>query len=211
MYNDCCWAIVCAASISSLRAIRAGEDLIAYSHQQLLDGAAHEGATYDDVGCFFSHYKRGYDFVIKRGFSTLADYPYTGTQNHTYDWMVPKKPVIATYRKIDDNNQDEFLRILSEQPVAACVKIFPEFKKHKNGTYVGPPDGTNRNYQGLHAVLAVGYDKDNLFIRNSHGPEWGENGDAKVARNVRIKDNDTQKWRPLLQSLYYPLLESDLK
>ncbi|KAM7251684.1 hypothetical protein ACFE04_023567 [Oxalis oulophora] len=164
---DCCWALDCTSSISALRTIKLEEDLVAYSHQQIIDCARHEGAQYDELGCYFSHNRRA-------------------------------RQVITGYKRIEENDQEELLKVLAEQPIAAAMMIYPAYKKHKKGIYCGPSNGEKTTVCGMHSVLIVGYNEKSFFILNTYGIEWGDNGDAEVARNVKIFYEEKEEWRPLL-------------
>lgn len=64
----------------------------------------------------------------------------------------------------------------SIKPVSVAFQVVPEFRFYKNGTFT-----SNKCKKGPgtvnHAVLAVGYYKDDYWIiKNSWGKEWGMDG-----------------------------------
>ncbi|KAM7251628.1 hypothetical protein ACFE04_023511 [Oxalis oulophora] len=127
------------------------------------------------------HNRRAYAYAAKRGLSYLDDYP---------------RQVITGYKRIDENDQEELLKVRAQQLVAVAMMIYPAYKKQKKGIYYGPSNGEKTIVCGMHSVLIVGYNKKTFFILNSYGIEWGDNGDVEVAQNVKIFDEEKEEWRP---------------
>lgn len=74
--------------------------------------------------------------------------------------------------------------VATKGPVTAGIDAHAKsFQLYGGGIYYEPTckstiDGIN------HAVLVVGYTPEYWIVKNSYGPEWGENGFAKISRNV---------------------------
>lgn len=62
-------------------------------------------------------------------------------------------------------------------PVVFGIYIFDSFYEAKNGQ-IPVPNVEKEQFQGGHAVMAVGYDNEKqvLIMRNSWGTEWGDKG-----------------------------------
>lgn len=74
---------------------------------------------------------------------------------------------------------------IAKGPVAVAVDSKSNvFRKYGGGVISSPTCGTAVD----HAVVAVGYGTDNetqldyYLIRNSWGPDWGENGYVRIKR-----------------------------
>lgn len=65
-------------------------------------------------------------------------------------------------------------------PIAAVVAVDSAFNAAERGLILRPTPGAE---QGLHAVCIVGIDltRELLLVRNSWGPEWGDQGHAWVS------------------------------
>lgn len=89
---------------------------------------------------------------------------------------------------------------LSARPVGIAVDASnTAFQQYSNGIVDSKKCGTSLD----HAVTAVGYGKDNgkeyLLVRNSWGPNWGEQGYIRIALN---NDNICG----ILEQPYYPIV-----
>ena len=64
-------------------------------------------------------------------------------------------------------------------PLVTTMTVYEDFFDHKSGVY----KHTTGKLAGGHAVSIVGYDdKDQAWIiRNSWGPDYGDNGYVKIA------------------------------
>ena len=74
---------------------------------------------------------------------------------------------------------------LALQPIAVTIEADkPVFQTYKSGIIDSPDCGIMLN----HAVLAVGYGTENgtdyYIVRNSWGPDWGEQGYVRIAANA---------------------------
>mmetsp|Transcript_17900 Transcript_17900/g.17885 ORF Transcript_17900/g.17885 Transcript_17900/m.17885 type:complete len:153 (+) Transcript_17900:741-1199(+) len=73
-------------------------------------------------------------------------------------------------------------------PVVGIMQVFTDFLVYGGGVY--KPHIAATKIKGAHAVEVLGWGTDDnqqpyWIIKNSWGPEWGEQGYAKVARNVK--------------------------
>lgn len=73
-------------------------------------------------------------------------------------------------------------------PISVSIDaLHPSFQFYSGGIYYEKNCG-KKNSELNHSVLAVGYGsdgrgKDYWIIKNSYGPEWGEKGYMRLARN----------------------------
>ncbi|GBP24934.1 Uncharacterized peptidase C1-like protein F26E4.3 [Eumeta japonica] len=71
-------------------------------------------------------------------------------------------------------------------PVQAIIKVYQDLFHYRAGVYRHTGYGDS-NLAGLHSVRVVGWGDDGgrpyWLIANSWGPEWGENGYVRVARD----------------------------
>ncbi|CAG9323468.1 unnamed protein product [Blepharisma stoltei] len=73
-------------------------------------------------------------------------------------------------------------------PVVGIMQVFTDFLVYGGGVY--RPHIAATKVKGAHAVEVLGWGTDEnqqpyWIIKNSWGPEWGEKGYAKIARNVK--------------------------
>ncbi len=83
--------------------------------------------------------------------------------------------------------------IMNNGPVVAGYQVDRSFMSYKGGVFVQPQ---NMDVQGGHAVVIVGWGFDQglgrgyWIVRNSWGPQWGENGYFRFAWNPTNNKND---------------------
>lgn len=68
---------------------------------------------------------------------------------------------------------------LQKGPVVTTIMVFEDFMSYGSGIY----KHTTGKFLGGHAISIIGYDdaSRSFIIRNSWGPEWGENGFGRVS------------------------------
>jgi C1A family cysteine protease len=76
------------------------------------------------------------------------------------------------------NDKDRRLSISEDGPVVAIMRVFTDFLAYDTGVY----EHMSGADEGLHAVVVVGYDDRERFwiVRNSWGPDVGENGYFRI-------------------------------
>ena len=74
-------------------------------------------------------------------------------------------------------------------PVVVSITVCESIFSYSNGVYYDSEcSRTSPNFLGGHAIVAVGYGTDSSLgdywiVRNSWGPDWGEQGYIRMARN----------------------------
>jgi len=158
------------------------------SEQNLVDCSE----TFGNQGCNGGLMDNAFNYVkANKGIDTESSYPYEAKDGRCRF----KKDKIGAedsgFTDIPQGDEDALTAALaSVGPVSVAIDASQEsFQFYKKGVYYEP----NCSPTGLdHGVLAVGYgvDKDggNFYIvKNSWGPDWGEKGYIRMARD---KDNN---------------------
>jgi len=186
-----CWAFTTVAAVEGVHYIWTKEE-VSLSPQMLLE------CDPIDQDCTGGNMVTGYQYaVMKGGISSVRDYP---VHPYTIETSEVGPCRSNTARKhaasIDDyivleNTWSELKSAIYMQPVSVAVNALGErFRFYSGGvlTYDDcQPDWDNAPNLINHAVVAVGfgYDKhldlEYVVIKNSWGPQWGENGFARIA------------------------------
>ena len=128
------------------------------------------------------------DFLQKKGVVDEACQPYmsgaTGTDmqcsaacsdanKRTYRITGFSKP--TSYFK----NVDAVKAALQNGPLVTTIMVYEDFMSYSSGVY----KHSTGKFLGGHAISIIGYDdsSQSFIIRNSWGPEWGENGFGHVS------------------------------
>ena len=100
----------------------------------------------------------------------------------------PPRIRISGYHLLSPRDEENLKRAVALiGPISVSIRATAKLFFYKNGVFYDPmcinlPEGAN------YAVLLVGYGVDPLWgdywiIQTHWGPQWGENGSARVARN----------------------------
>lgn len=78
-----------------------------------------------------------------------------------------------------DKDIEQVKAALQNGPLVTTVMVYEDFMSYSSGVY----KHTTGKFLGGHAISIVGYDDStrSFIIRNSWGPEWGENGFGHVS------------------------------
>ncbi|XP_023175502.2 cathepsin L1-like [Drosophila hydei] len=167
------WAFAAAGVTESHQFIKSGH-LNVLSKQNLVDCChAH------------SHHLAGALLCIKKmkGIDLERSYPYRGLTGKCH---FKRKFVGASINKIFQvrpGNEHRLAHSVSKGPVAAVIS-HAAIAHYKSGVFHNPDCGESPDY----AVLIVGYGHCNHFgdywiVKTSLGPQWGDKGYLKLARN----------------------------
>ena len=82
--------------------------------------------------------------------------------------------------EITSGDSEGLVYSLSKQPISVGIQADTVAFQH----YGGGVFSDSKCYSGQidHGVLLVAYDKDTMTIKNSWGPDWGDNGYITIAR-----------------------------
>jgi len=177
-----CWAFATTGSIEALHYLTTGKH-VSLSEQQLISCSSPEG----NEGCVGGAAIYAYEYVKQNGgLNTEKAYPYeaeTGTCDRSLEQV--KVASIDSFSRVPINDEEALMKAVSKQPVAVSIEADSMGFKFYSGGVFQSECGHDRD----HAVLVVGYGADKegtkyWLVRNSWGPDWGEEGYIRMARGV---------------------------
>ena len=174
-----CWAFSSTGSIEGLLAIKTS-NLLNFSEQQLMDCSS----SYGNHGCSGGMMDNAFKYVIDNGICSEESYPYTGMDGSCQQCDTIGQ--INNYGDIQENDEKILKRAVAQQPVSVAIQAnLSSFRFYSSGIYSDPKCGQQLD----HGVLIVGYGSDGLYgkdywlVKNSWGPQWGDNGYIRIERN----------------------------
>jgi len=176
-----CWSFSTTGALEGAYKLKYGT-LESFSEQQLV--------SCDDVdlGCNGGWMDDAFDWTAKNGgLCTEAAYPYTSGAGKnaacvtgcTANANVAPK----SHTDVTANSVTALMSAVAQQPVSIAIQANQAaFQSYSSGVLTG------RCGERLdHGVLAVGYGTENgvdyWLVKNSWGPDWGENGYIKIERS----------------------------
>jgi C1A family cysteine protease len=184
-----CWAFATVAQMESLSLIYKNNP-IDLSEQFIVS------CDTSDYGCNGGYMNRVYNFVQKTGTTDDNCFPYVQSDvpcsNHCSDWASRITKIKSwswvCQTKLDNNLIKQ--AVSSNGPLTCTMDVYYDFFNYSGGCY----QHVKGAYAGGHAVLIVGWTSDNCWIvKNSWGPDWGENGYFRIKfSNCRIGLNSAK-------------------
>ncbi|GAB4838718.1 Probable cysteine protease rd21b [Ancistrocladus abbreviatus] len=191
-----CWAFSTIGAVEGINKIVTG-DLISLSEQELVEC----DKTYN-AGCNGGLMDYAFEFIIRNGgIDTEEDYPYTARDGTCDQNRKNARAVtIDGYEDVPANDEKSLQKAVANQPVSVAIEAGGRaFQLYESGVFTGQC-GTQLD----HGVVAVGYGTDKgvdyWIVRNSWGPDWGENGYIRMERNVNY--TNTGKCGIAMESSY---------
>jgi len=125
------------------------------------------------------------------GMALDSDYPYVA-RDQSCRTRVPRAAAIPGFVKLPENNYTALLAAVATMGPVAINVAASSWSGYSSGVYTCAQDETDIN----HVVQLVGYGTDSSLgdywlVRNSWGPNWGENGYIRIQRH---SDGDMSKW-----------------
>ncbi|XP_061351273.1 vignain-like [Gastrolobium bilobum] len=179
-----CWAFSTVVAVEGINQIK-GNKLVSLSEQELVDCDNDENA-----GCNGGLMEYAFEFIKQNGgITTESSYPYTASDG-SCDASKANDPAVLIdgHETVPANDEDALLKAVSNQPVSVAIDAGgSDFQFYSEGVFTGTC-GTELD----HGVAVVGYgttvDGTNYWIvKNSWGPEWGEQGYIRMQRNISDK------------------------
>jgi C1A family cysteine protease len=183
-----CWSFSSTGAIEGAWAISTGT-LNDLSEQQLVDCAT--GISYGSHGCNGGQMEGAFKYVIQNGQCLLSNYPYVSGKTQTGGTCQKCSSAVhlSGCYDVKPNDHLSLTYALSKQPVSVAIEADTTyFQFYSSGVLTSSKCGTNLD----HGVLAVGYGTENgndyYLVKNSWGPNWGENGYVKIGRSTSTND-----------------------
>jgi C1A family cysteine protease len=177
-----CWAFSSSGAIESAWAIK-HNILYDLSPQELIDCSS----NYGNQGCEGGSMDLAFQYVMDKGLCLNMSYPYTSKDGICQKNQCKSVVKISNYSDIEQNNEKILKRVVYQQPVSVAIQANKRsFQLYHSGIYSDLECGTQLD----HGVLLVGYgydfnnNMDYWIIKNSWGPQWGENGYIRIQRNI---------------------------
>jgi len=168
-----CWAFSTTGALEGTIKI-AGDGLTSLSEQQLVDCAGSEG----NQGCNGGLMDYAFEWVIKNGLCSEADYRYVGVDQSCKKGCQPvagtKK--ITGYTDVQSGSESALQTAVTGRPVSVAIEADQAaFQNYHSGIFQAAC-----GKQLDHGVLAVGYGSQGStnywIVKNSWGTSWGMQG-----------------------------------
>lgn len=163
--------------------------LYSLAEQQLVDCAQ----NFDNHGCNGGLPSHAFEYVAQNGgIDSEEVYKYHGKDETCIYNNDLKSPVqVKGSFNITEGDEDTIFQAVTYlNPVSIAYQVVDDFMHYAGGVYTSEtckkgPDDVN------HAVLVVGYgtDENNVdywIIKNSWGPDWGEDGYFRMERGKNM-------------------------
>jgi C1A family cysteine protease len=179
-----CWAFSTTGSVEGAWFLKTG-NLVSLSEQQLVDCSGSQG----NQGCNGGMMDYGFQYIIQNGGICGEDsYPYTAQDGNCTKCTPVAK--ISSYKDVTPNSDSALQVAVALQPVSVAVEADGMDWQFYSGGVVTDTCGTNLD----HGVLVVGYGTDSSAgdfwkVKNSWGPDWGENGYIRIGRGSKFDPN----------------------
>jgi C1A family cysteine protease len=172
-----CWSFSTTGAIEGAWAISNGT-LVSLSEQQLIDCSTGQG----NQGCNGGMMDDAFQYVIQNGGLTTEDqYPYTATGPNTCEAAGKSFAAkITGYTDVQPNSDEALMAAVAKQPVSVAIEADQSAFQFYSSGVLTAACGSNLD----HGVLVVGYNSAAWIVKNSWGPDWGDNGYIQLARGT---------------------------
>ncbi|XP_054165166.1 uncharacterized protein LOC128962790, partial [Oppia nitens] len=175
------------------------EKQLTISEQNLIDCSR----TFGNFGCQGGNTRQAFNYLKEnKGANTIPDYPYYAINSFCqYNRQKRIDIDIREVRRIQSGDDDDLMAaIYMYGPVTVGFHATNQFKVYESGIF---EDSKCDAEQIDHALVAIGYTSDYFILKNSWGPNWGEDGFIKVSRSkINLCGISEQS--------YYPVLANDV-
>jgi KDEL-tailed cysteine endopeptidase len=173
-----CWAFSAVGTLEGAHAIKSG-NLLSFSEQQLVD------CDKNNSGCRGGLQHYAFKYWKSSNAELESAYPYTGKHGKcNYEESSATAIGVTSWRYVIPRSANHMRKGLAKQPLSVSINADADcFMQYESGVLDCPKCGSELD----HAVLAVGYGTDEKsgldywLIKNSWGPDWGEDGYIRMA------------------------------
>ncbi len=142
----------------------------------------------NEMGCGGGFLDSSIDFLKTTGAPLESCYPYVSGENGITedpagcaDWRQNTYRV-TSFENVSSSVESIKSAVAHNGPVVTAFVIYSDFLYYKSGVY----RHVSGTIEGGHDVVIVGYDDEEQcwIVKNSWGPDWGDNGYFRVAMGV---------------------------
>ncbi|XP_075998239.1 pro-cathepsin H [Genypterus blacodes] len=177
-----CWTFSTTGCLESVTAIATGK-LQTLSEQQLVDCAQ----DFNNHGCDGGLPSQAFEYIkYNKGLMTEQDYPYQaheGLCRYNPEMAAAFVKDIVNITAYDEMGMVD--AVATRNPVSFAYEVTNDFMHYHQGVYSSTQCHSTTDKVN-HAVLAVGYGKENgppyWIVKNSWGSGWGMNGYFLIER-----------------------------
>ncbi|CAH0545778.1 unnamed protein product [Brassicogethes aeneus] len=174
------WSFSAVGALESQIIIQTGNSFL-LSEQQLIDCSG----SYGNKGCDGGSMTSAFEYVKDHGIMAEATYPYEEVQGEcrfTNESRVILKS--SGYVDIKKDSEYELIQALGTVgPISVAVHASPSLQFYGYGIF----NEVQCPHHDLNlGLLAIGYEKDHIVLKNSWGIYWGEGGYVKFQRNKNL-------------------------
>jgi len=145
-----------------------------FAEQQLVDCST----LYGNHGCNGGLMDNAFKYIMSKGLTLTANYPYKAVNGKCDTQAVSKKVAhISSYKDVSANDSSALQAAASQRVVSVAIQA-NAIMSYTGGVFDNDACGTQLN----HGVSVVGYGNDSAsgknfwIVRNSWGATWGEQG-----------------------------------
>nr|GEX34413.1 peptidase C1A [Tanacetum cinerariifolium] len=179
-----CWAFSTVVAVEGINAIKTGQ-LLSLSEQHLIDCN-----NVSNNACNGGFMEPAFNFLMHhRGLATEQNYPYTCRKGICDPAKIGNQVVtIDGFEDVPECDEVALMKAVAHQPVSVAMDANGhDIQFYSKGVFTGVCT-TDVN----HGVAIVGYGQTPegmkyWIVKNSWGPEWGENGFVRIQKDVQDK------------------------
>ncbi|CAO1340728.1 unnamed protein product [Diamesa tonsa] len=193
-----CWAFSAVGALEGQYFKKSGK-LISLSTQNLVDCSTTTG----NLGCNGGSPLLSIIHIVNHGgIETEASYPYEGRDGKCRFNSTNAETTFDGFGGFFNDEETLKEAVAQIGPISVMVRVEKNLQHYDSGIYY-IPDWISSDIS--HSMLIVGYGTDDelkqdyWLLKNSFGPNWGENGYIRMARN---RDNNCG----IINQACYPLI-----
>jgi C1A family cysteine protease len=177
-----CWSFSTTGSLEGAYYIK-NSNLVSFSEQELVS------CDHSDNGCNGGWMDAAFTWINGNGgLPTEADYPYVSGSGSVPPCNTSKKMVSgsapSSFTDVQPGSVSALMSAVAQQPVSVAIQADQSAFQHYSSGVLTSGCGQQLD----HGVLATGYGTsddgiDYWMVKNSWGPEWGDNGYILIERS----------------------------